>query len=258
MKAKEEKKAVDNKVDDVKEAKKVSKNDKVADAKQAKKDKKAEKAKKKLDLKKIKIPISPKRLALIMALIALVSFGYKLTIGILAMSTVMIIAAIPCFFIFLCKALYAKNMDQTREQKKKAYLFILIFTASFSLLFILFSTLKVGGIDISHQNTLTGWIGILFIFFIIVMFVLSIINLKGALQKNDLVVIGIKEITFVSALADAVMINEFVYRVILSYVLKYVPIPLYEQLNNLFPLAVGIIMALVPIFMLKRYIKYKV
>lgn len=242
MKDKEDKKA-----EQVKEEK----------SEKTKKDKKSKKSKKFLDVKKIKIPISPKRMALIMAIIALVSFGYKFTIGILAMSTVMIIAAIPSFFIFLSKAFYAKNMDQTRAQKKKAYFFILIFTASFSLLFILFSTLKVGGIDISHQNTLTGWIGILFIFFIIVMFVLSIINLKGALQKKDLVVIGIKEVTFVSALADAVMINEFIYRVILSYVLKYVPIPLYEQLNNLFPLAVGVIMALVPIFMLKRYLKYE-
>lgn len=226
--------------------------------KEEKKEEKKAKKQMKLDLKKLKNAVSPKRLAIIMAIIALVSFGYKLTIGILAMSTVMIVAAIPTFFIFLCKALYAKNMDQSREQKKKAYLFIMIFTASFSILFILFSTLKVGGIDISHYNTMTGWIGILFIFFIIVMFVLSIINLKGALNKNDLVVIGIKEITFVSALADAVMINDFIYRVILSYVLEYVPIPLYEQLNNLFPLVVGIIMALVPIFMFNRYLKYKI
>ena len=225
-------------------------------AKEKKKEEKKAKKQRKLDLKKLKNTISPKRLAIIMAIIALVSFGYKMTIGIMAMSTVMIVAAIPTFFIFLCKALYAKNMDQTKAQKKKAYLLIIIFTASFALLFILFSTLKVGGIDISHQNTLTGWIGIVFILFIIVMFVLSIINLKGALNKSDLVVIGIKEITFVSALADAVMINEFIYRVILSYVLEYVPIPLYEQLNNMFPLAVGVIMALVPMFMVKRYIEY--
>jgi len=227
-------------------------------AKEKKKEEKKAKKQRKLDLKKLKNTISPKRLAIIMAIIALVSFGYKMTIGIMAMSTVMIVAAIPTFFIFLCKALYAKNMDQTKAQKKKAYLLIIIFTASFALLFILFSTLKVGGIDISHQNTLTGWIGIVFILFIIVMFVLSIINLKGALNKSDLVVIGIKEITFVSALADAVMINEFIYRVILSYVLEYVPIPLYEQLNNMFPLAVGVIMALVPMFMVKRYIEYKI
>ena len=206
----------------------------------------------------MKKPLSPKRLAIIMAIIALVSFGYKLTVGIIAMSLVMIIAAIPTFFVFLCKLLYAKKMDATRAEKKKTYLFMLIFTASFSLLFILFSILKVGGIDISISNKFDGWVGIIFIFFIIAMFVLSIINLKGALNKTDLVVIGIKEISFVSALTDAVMINEFIYRVIVRYILEYVPIPLYDKLNSLFPLAVGIIMAVVPILMFKRYHSYEV
>ena len=85
------------------------------------------------------------------------------------------------------------------------------------------------------------------------MFVLSIINLKGALNKDDLVVVGIKEISFVSALADAVMINGFLYRVFL----KYIPIPFYDYLNRFFPLGVGVLMAVVPFLMLRRYLKYK-
>ena len=224
--------------------------------KEEKKQKKADKkAKKKL---KIKVPFTAKQLAIAMAIIALVSFAYKFTVGMIAMSLVMIVAAIPTFFVFLCKLLYAKHMDQPRKEKKKAYFLMLIFTASFSLLFILFSILKVGGIDISIENKFDGWVGLIFIFFIIAMFILSIINLKGALNKTDLVVIGIKEISFVSALTDAVMINEFVYRVIVRYILEYVKIPLYDFLNNLFPLAVGVIMAIVPFVMLKRFIKYEV
>ncbi len=224
--------------------------------KEEKKQKKADKkAKKKL---KIKVPFTAKQLAIAMAIIALVSFAYKFTVGMIAMSLVMIVAAIPTFFVFLCKLLYAKHMDQPRKEKKKAYFLMLIFTASFSLLFILFSVLKVGGIDISIENKFDGWVGLIFIFFIIAMFILSIINLKGALNKTDLVVIGIKEISFVSALTDAVMINEFVYRVIVRYILKYIKIPLYDFLNNLFPLAVGVIMAIVPFIMLKRFIKYEV
>ena len=224
--------------------------------KEEKRQKKADKkAKKKL---KIKVPFTAKQLAIAMAIIALVSFAYKFTVGMIAMSLVMIIAAIPTFFVFLCKLLYAKHMDQPRKEKKKAYFLMFIFTASFSLLFILFSILKVGGIDISIENKFDGWVGLIFIFFIIAMFILSIINLKGALNKTDLVVIGIKEISFVSALTDAVMINEFVYRVIVRYILEYIKIPLYDFLNNLFPLAVGVIMAIVPFIMLKRFIKYEV
>lgn len=205
-------------------------------------------------MKKIKKIITAKRLAIVMALIALVSFGYKLTIGILATSLVLIVAAFPTLFVFICKALYAKNMEQSKEEKKKTYLIMTIVTACYVAIFILFSVLKVGGIDITNKNRFEGWIGIIFIFFIIAMFVLSIINLRGALNKDDLVVIGIKEISFVAALADTVMINAFLYRVLL----KYLNLPFMGLLNNTFPLAVGVLMAIVPIFMFKRWREYSV
>lgn len=205
-------------------------------------------------MKKIKKIITAKRLAIVMALIALVSFGYKLTIGILATSLVLIVAAFPTLFVFICKALYAKNMEQSKADKKKTYFIMTIVTASYAVIFILFSVLKVGGIDITNKNRFEGWIGIIFILFIIVMFVLSIINLRGALNKDDLVVIGIKEISFVAALADAVMINAFLYRVLL----KYLNLPFMGFLNNTLPLAVGVLMAVVPIFMFKRWREYNV
>lgn len=205
---------------------------------------------------KVKKVATPERLAIAMAIIALVSFIYKFTVGALAASLVMIIAAIPTLFVFICKALYAKDMHQPRDKKKKTYFFMMIATVCFVVLFLLFSLLKVGGIDITHENTFTGWIGIVFIFFIMIMFVLSIINLRGALAKEDLVVIGIKEITFVSALADAVMINGFLYRVLIKYIADY--IPFYKYLNQYFPLAVAVIMTIVPLIMFKRWWKYDV
>ena len=139
---------------------------------------------------KVKKVVTPERLAITMAIIALISFIYKFTVGIMALSMVMIIAAIPTFFVFICKALYAKDMNQPRIEKKRTYFFMMIATVCFVTLFLMFSTFKAFGIDISHENTFTGWIGIVFIFFIMVMFALSIINLRGALNKDDLVVIG--------------------------------------------------------------------
>ena len=158
--------------------------------------------------KKKKI-ITPKRVAIISAIIAFVSFAYKFTIGILATSLVMLIAAFPTLFVFICKAVFAKNLNQTYEQKKKSYLIMTIASFSFVLLFILFSVLKVGGIDITNQNRFEGWIGLIFIFFIIAMFVLSIINLRGALEKSDILTTGLREMSFISALTDAAMIQEF-------------------------------------------------
>ena len=188
-----------------------------------------------------------------MAIIALISFGYKLTLGILATSLVMIVAAVPSFFIFVCKASYAKNMHQTRKSKKKAYLLMAVATTCFVVVFILFSVLKVGGIDITNKNRFEDWVGIVFIAFIIIMFILSIINLKGALNRTDIVVIGMKEITFVSALADAMMIEEFIYR----FLLAYLDTPYLDYVNQYFPLAIGVIMLIVPICMFRRYFKYE-
>ena len=219
-----------------------------------KKEKKEKKEKKPSKLKKIKKVITPRRIAIVSAIITLVSFGYKFSIGIMATSLVMIIAALPTLFVFVCKALFARNMNQTRKQKKKAYIFMTIAAVSFSTLFIMFSVLKVGGIDITNKNRFEGWIGIIFIFFIILLFVLSIMNLSKALNKTDILSIGIKEMSFVAALADAMMIQEFSYRVLL----KYLHLPFMDYVTKYFPLLVGILMIIVSFIMLKRCLFYKV
>ena len=210
---------------------------------------KKEKKEKKSKIKKI---ATPKRIAIVSAIITFVAFAYKFTLGILATSLVMLIAAFPTLFIFICKAVFVKNLNQTEAQKKKAYLIMTIATFSFTMLFIMFSTLKVGGIDITNSNRFEGWIGLIFIFFIIVMFVLSIINLRGALEKTDILAIGLREMSFVSALTDAAMIQEFSYRVIL----KYLHLPFMNYINQYFPFGVSMIMLIVTIIMIIRCVKY--
>ena len=199
--------------------------------------------------------LNAKKIAIISAVITLVSFIYKLTIGILATSLVMIIAAFPTLLVFICKAAFAKNMNQTRQQKKRAYLIMTIATLSFSTLFILFVFLKVGGIDITNKNRFEGWISLLFIAFILLMFILSIIQLNSSLEKTDIVKIGMKQITFVSALADVVMIQEFAFRFIYSLGVEKTRLLLY--LNNGITIAVAVFMIIVPVSMIGRYKKYK-
>ena len=73
------------------------------------------------------------------------------------------------------------------------------------------------------------------------MFILSCKNLHGALEKTDIMVIGLKEMTFVSALADAVIIEEFIYRTIS----EYKSIEILETITKYFPLGIGILMFIV-------------
>ena len=154
---------------------------------------------------------------------------------------------------FICKVLFIRNVDKRRENKKRAYFIMMLAVFIYSLIFVAFSVFKINGIDISKEIEFDGLLGILFMSLLLVLFILSLIGLKGALEKTDLMVIGLKEITFVSALADLVMIEKFVSLLII----KYKDIENIDILNNYFAIGTGYFMFLISIFMLIRFMKYK-
>ena len=174
-------------------------------------------------------------------------------LGIYAMSLVLMIASLSTLFVFICKVIFVKNITGTRAAKKKAYLGMAISALAYSLVFVLFAVLKVFEIDISKQNNYQGWIEILFIAFLFIMFVLSLINLKGALEKTDIMVIGLKEMTFLSALTDLVIIEGFVSRIILTYY----DVPVMTTIDEWFPLGVSAVLLIIPLIMLIRFARYK-
>ena len=211
------------------------------------------KEKKKKKPSKLKKLVTPKKIALLMAIISLVSFLYKIGLGVISNSMILIIASLSTAVVCACKFIFWKDMNADRKAKKRSYFFMMILALAFAVLFLLFAVLKVGGIDTSSKNSFKGIIGYIFIGFVIIMFVLSIINLRGALQKDDIMVIGIKEMIFVSALADAVIIQEFLYKTIPHYR----DIPFMKLINSYFPLIIAVLMIIVPIYMFKRFKEYE-
>ena len=197
--------------------------------------------------------VAMKRTVAFTAIITLISFLYKLGLGIVTTSIILMIASVSTLLVFIAKITFVRNATSTRQDKKKAYLIIAGITLLYSLIFILFGVLKIFGIDTSNQRTYEGIYGAIFIAFILVMFVLSFVRLKGALNKNDLIVIGLKEIIFVSALTDLVIIEEFVSRI----VLRYFEIPTLPRINSFFVLGIALIMLIIPIVMIIRGIRYK-
>ncbi|MBO4667542.1 MAG: hypothetical protein J5666_05405 [Bacilli bacterium] len=195
-----------------------------------------------------------RRITFFTSIITLISFLYKAGLGLLTRSLVLIIASISTLMVFICKITFIKNVLATRDKKKKAYLVMAISILVYALIFIAFVVLKVNGIDISNDKTYKGLLGSLLILFMLIMFILSCKKLRGALEKNDLMVIGLKEMTFVSALADLVIIEEFVSRIIL----EYKQIGMLSFINSYFSLAVGILMVIVGIIMIIRFSKYEV
>ena len=195
-----------------------------------------------------------RRITFFTSIITLISFLYKAGLGLLTRSLVLIIASISTLMVFICKITFIKNVLATRDKKKKAYLVMAISILMYALIFIAFVVLKVNGIDISNDKTYKGLLGSLLILFMLIMFILSCKRLRGALEKNDLMVIGLKEMTFVSALADLVIIEEFVSRIIL----EYKQIGMLAFINSYFSLAVGILMVIVGIIMIIRFSKYEV
>lgn len=211
------------------------------------------KEKKKKKPSKLKKLVTPKKIALVMALISLVSFLYKIGLGVISNSMILIIASLSTAVVCACKFIFWKDMNADRKAKKRSYFIMMILALSFAVLFLLFAVLKVGGIDTSSKNNFKGIVGYIFIAFVILMFVLSIINLRGALTKSDIMVIGIKEMIFVSALADAVIIQEFLYKTIPHYR----DIPFMKLINSYFPLIIAVLMIIVPIYMFKRFREYE-
>ena len=195
-----------------------------------------------------------KLFAFFSAIVSLLSFGYKMGMGIWNMSLVLIIASISTLMVFIGKIMFVKAITNTRDKKKKAYFGIFLATLIYSLVFLLFVVLQVAGIDISNDKTYEGWLGALLIAFMLIMFILSIINLRGALEKTDLMVIGLKEITFVSALTDVVIIEEFALRIYLQYQETNTVI---ETVHNYVPLGIAVLMILISLFMLIRFFRYK-
>lgn len=194
-----------------------------------------------------------KRNTLFSAIITGVSFLYKLALGIYTQSLVLIIASVSTLMLFICKVAFVKDVMSTREKKKRAYFIMSLAALIYSAIFILFVVLKVNGIDVSKKNNYEGWLGLLFIGFVLLMFILSIINLKGAYEKSDILVIGLKEMTFISALTDMVIIETFIVRIILSFI----DIEILYTLDAYFPLAVGVFITIMSIRMMVKAAKYE-
>ena len=187
------------------------------------------------------------------AIMTLLSFAYKLGMGIWTASIILIIAAISTFLVFIAKIAFIKTATKSRVEKKRAYLIIAVVTLIYSLIFISFSVLKLFGIDTSNQRTYTGIYGAIFIGIIFVMFILSMYKLEGALENDDLIVKGLKEITFVSALTDLVIIEDFVSRIIL----QYVEFPMMDKISSYFILGISLLMLIIPFVMLVRCFRYQ-
>lgn len=204
---------------------------------------------------------APRKMAFFSMIVTLISFLYKIGLGIYSMSIILMVASISTFLVLVCKFVFYKKMLGDRKEKKKAYLIMMVSALAFGVVFLLFAVLKVGDIDIHKENNYTGWLSYVFMGFIIIMFVLSVIKLKGALQKDDLMVIGLKEMIFLSALTDAVIIEEFLYKtVIIPLHLDALDLPFFPVLkytNAYFPLIISIIMLIIPLVMFNRYRKYE-
>ena len=198
---------------------------------------------------------SAKFVALLTGLFSLATFIYKLALGIYSNSLVLIIASISTLTVAICKLTFAKTATKKRIEKKKAYLVMVVASTIYVAIFMLFVALKINGIDISSQKTYSGLLGAILIGLMVIMFVLSIIKLRGALEKTDLMVIGLKEIIFISALSDLIIIENYAYGMFLNYYGDHI---LFATIDKYIALAVGVIMVIVILAMYIRCARYKV
>lgn len=195
-----------------------------------------------------------KRITFISAIITLISFIYKFGLAFLAKSSILMIASISTLMVFICKALFVKNLTKTKDKKRHAYFFMALALIVYALIFLFVVVLKLNGYDFGDAKTYEGWLEILFILFLTIMFILSVLGLRGALDKTDLMVIGLKEITLAAAMTDLVIIEEFVGRTILDLTDK-VSTNFLDKIHAYFSLGIGFVLIFIGIIMIFRFLK---
>lgn len=195
-----------------------------------------------------------KRITLLSAIITFISFIYKFMLSYLTKSQILLIASLSTLMIFICKLMFVKNVTKTREKKKKAYLIMILSLLIYSAIFIGVILLKLKGLDLSNNKTYEGLYGGIIIGIMFLMFILSILGLRSSLEKEDLMTIGLKEMTFASALTDLIIIEEFTSRIILDYKdIKHI-----NEINSIFSLSLCGLLILLCLKMIFRYFRYEV
>lgn len=195
-----------------------------------------------------------KRITLLSAIITFISFIYKFMLSYLTKSQILLIASLSTLMIFICKLMFVKNVTKTREKKKKAYLIMILSLLIYSAIFIGVILLKLKGLDLSNNKTYEGLYGSIIIGIMFLMFILSILGLRSSLEKEDLMTIGLKEMTFASALTDLIIIEEFTSRIILDYKdIKHI-----NEINSIFSLSLCGLLILLCLKMIFRYFRYEV
>ena len=193
-----------------------------------------------------------RRSTLFSAIITGFVFLYKLIMGIYSRSMVLLIAALSALMLLICKIVFVDNVTGLRTEKKKAYFIMMISSIIYIAIFIAFSVLKVCDIDISSSNPFEGWLGYLFIGFLALSFLSSLLSLIKAQGKDDLMVMGLRQIIFISALTDLVLIEQFVS----SFLFEHYEIDI-TWLDQYFPLGIAGLMVLMTFIMFVIFLKYK-
>ena len=194
-----------------------------------------------------------KRLTIISAFISFLAFAYKISLSVMTMSLVLMIASMSTLLVFICKMIFIRNIYGKRVDKKKAYFWMSVSALLYVLIFILFITLKVAGIDISNKTEYPLPLAISLVSILVVMFILSLFGLKSSLERTDIIVIGLKEMTFIGALADIV----FIYELILQLVKKLENQELLKIFTgSILSYTCSAAMIIVVLMMFRRFFKY--
>lgn len=192
-----------------------------------------------------------KRITFISAIITLLSFIYKFMLAFLDKSSILMIASLSTLMVFICKALFVKNITKTKEKKRHAYFIMSMALFVYALVFLFVVGLKLKGYDFGDSKNYEGWIEILFILFLTLMFILSVLGLRGALDRTDLMVIGLKEITLAAAMTDLVIIEEFVGKILEDKISKNI----LDKIHEYFSLGIGFVLIFISLVMLIRFFK---
>ncbi len=191
-----------------------------------------------------------KRITFISAIVTFLSFLYKLLLGYVSKSIIIVATALSSLCVFFCKIIFVKRLTKSRKEKRHGYLLMGFILFLYGLLFLFVVLAKLSGLYDIEEKVYEGWQSLLLSLVIVVMFILSIRGYRSAADRTDIMVLGLKEVGLATALSDLIVLEGLLD----DYFVGHVDEEILSKVHEWLSLGVSSVIILISLIMMVRFV----
>ncbi len=192
-----------------------------------------------------------KRITFISAIITFVSFLYKGFLGFLSKSIIIAATSLSSLSVFFCKNIYVKKLTKSRKEKRHAYLLMGLILFIYGILFSFVIISKLKGLYVMEERVYKEWQAIILSLIIVLMIMLSLRGYMIASDRNDIMVLGLKEVGLATALSDLIVLEGLLD----DFVIGYIKECYLNKFHYFLSLIVSVLIIIISFVMIIRFFK---